>query len=223
MFFDKISEIPQIATRTSCAIFAVPASTNLKLKNPLYLKPDDSKKTEIITVEQMRDFLEFTNNRETADRYFIISPADAMNEAAQNALLKSFEEPHPYCHFILLTEQPSALLPTIRSRAQLFIPKLTDQLDLPPSAKPKITELAKKMIASMPKDLPDLAIEIAKNKTQPRQHALEITATAIEILYKSYFKTGNEKFLTKLPNFLKLYDNLEQNGHIKLHIVADLC
>ncbi len=223
MFFDKITEIPKIATRTSCAIFAVPPDTKIKLKCPLYLRPDDTKKTQTISVDQMREFLALTNNRETSDRFFIITPADAMNDAAQNALLKSFEEPHPYCHFLLLTENPNLLLPTIRSRAQIFVPRLTGKLDAPISAKPKITELAKKMIATSAQDLPKLALELTKNKTQPRQHALEVTATAIEILYKSYFKTGNAKFLARLPNFLKLYDNLEQNGHIKLHIVADLC
>lgn len=45
-----------------------------------------------------------------------IFPASAfMNEAA-NALLKVLEEPPPYAHLLLLAENPSDLLPTIRSR-----------------------------------------------------------------------------------------------------------
>ncbi len=37
---------------------------------------------------------------------------------AANALLKTLEEPRPNVHFILTTERPDSLLPTIRSRCQ---------------------------------------------------------------------------------------------------------
>lgn len=223
MFFEKTSEIPKIAARTSCSIFVVPENTPIKLRQALYLRPDESKATRSISVEQVREFISFSLSKETQDRFFVIAPADAMNEAAQNAFLKTFEEPHAYCHFVLLVSDPAALLPTIRSRAQIFYPKITGILDAAPSAKPKVSEMAKKLISASVNDLPDLALEISKTKTQPRQYALDVVATAIEILYKSYFKTKNVKFLVKLPNFLNLYDNLNRNGHIKLHLVADLC
>ena len=223
MFFEKITDISTIAARTSCAVFVVPPETKLKLPHPVYLRPDESKATEIISVEQIRDFLNLTNNREISERYFVIAPADAMNEAAQNAFLKTFEEPKAHCHFVLLTEQPNLLLPTIRSRAQIFFPKLTNTLDQPPKVSDKIITQAKKLIAATPAELPAIAADLAKTKTRPRQQALDIVSTAIELVYKSYFKTKNSKFLAKIPNFLKLFDALSQNGHIKLHIVADLC
>lgn len=49
---------------------------------------------------------------------FIIDPADALNVNAQNALLKSLEEPPSYVQFLLVTSNPAGLLPTIRSRCQ---------------------------------------------------------------------------------------------------------
>lgn len=223
MFFEKISEINQIVSKINCGIFVVPPETKLKLPHALTLTPSDDKKTPLITVEQIRDFLSLTGNIETTERYFIITPADTMNEAAQNAFLKSFEEPREHCHFILLTMQPNALLPTIRSRAPLFQLKTTGMLDQPPQAKDKIMTAAKQLIAANNHNLSEIATELTKNKTQPRQHALAVVGTAIELLYKSYFKTGNQKFLDKLPKFLTLYDNISRNGHIKLHIVADLC
>ena len=223
MFFEKVTEIPKIASQVSCSVFVAPVNTKLKLPQALYLRPSEDKTTTIITVEQLREFLEFTNNRETTERYFVITPADAMNESAQNAFLKTFEEPKPHCHFALLTQQPNSLLPTIRSRAQIFYLRQTNTLSQPPQSKEKVIAVAKKLIAATPRDLPALAAELTKSKTQPRQQALEIVGTAIELLYKSYFKTKNSKFLSKLPNFLTLYDNIEKNGHIKLHIVADLC
>lgn len=258
MFFDSIINIPKIASKTSCTIFVVPPDTKLenlakttkpaksstKAKNPpttpddslpspkntLYLYPDESKATRVISVEQIREFLALTNNRETKDRFFVITPADAMNEAAQNAFLKTFEEPKDFCHFVLLTEQPGALLPTILSRAQIFFPRLENTLDTPPkvnaktpAAQAKILDQAKKLISASPRDLPALAADLAKTKTKPREQALDIVSAAIELLYKSYFKTGNAKFLTKLPAFLKLHDAIQKGGHIKLHLVADLC
>lgn len=223
MFFDNISSLDQIATKVSCSIFVVPPDTELKLKHALVLRPDDSKTTSIITVEQIREFLALTNSIETRERFFIITPADAMNEAAQNAFLKTFEEPKPHCHFVLLTEQPNSLLPTIRSRAQTFYLKQHNMLDSAPTTSPKVLAAAKQLISAQPRDLSAIATDLAKAKSQPRQQALAIVGTAIELLYKSYFKTNNPRFLAKLPSFLTLYDNLNNNCHIKLHIVADLC
>lgn len=222
MFFDDLQQAPSIAARTECSIFVLPSKAKINLPHALILEPSTELKTRVITVEQIRDFIALTNNRETSDRFFVIQPADTMNEAAQNAFLKTLEEPKPFCHFVLLTTQPSALLPTILSRTQIFFFRTPSPIDLAPEAKEKIMALAKKLISANAKDLPEIALEITKTKTQPRETALAIVGTAIELLYKSYFKTGNAKFLTKLPNFIMLYDNLSQNGHIKLHIVADL-
>ena len=57
-------------------------------------------------------------------KIFILKNADNMNQDAQNALLKSFEEPPRYAVIILLSENVKMLLPTIRSRGSkvLFEP-----------------------------------------------------------------------------------------------------
>lgn len=222
MFFDDLKDISKIAKHTSCTVFVVPPEIELNLPFALYLRPDQSKASKSITVEQIRDFTALTNNHETTDRYFVITPADAMNVAAMNAFLKTFEEPGEFCHFILLTEHPATLLPTILSRAQVFYYRKQNCLTKPPQVNPKTLALAKQLITASDRDLVALATDLAKVKTNARENALNVTATAIELLYKSYFKTKNPKFLTKLPNFIKLYESLKNNGHIKLHIVADL-
>lgn len=51
-------------------------------------------------------------------RVAIIDPADAMNQEAQNAFLKTLEEPPPDVVLALVTAREEALLPTIRSRCQ---------------------------------------------------------------------------------------------------------
>jgi DNA polymerase-3 subunit delta' len=49
-------------------------------------------------------------------RLVVLDDADALEVAAQNALLKVLEEPPPATVLVLLTTRPDALLPTIRSR-----------------------------------------------------------------------------------------------------------
>lgn len=61
-------------------------------------------------------------------RAIIIDPADDMEKAAANALLKSLEEPPAGTFFLLVTHRPARLLPTIRSRCRtLRFPVLDDQ------------------------------------------------------------------------------------------------
>lgn len=60
-------------------------------------------------------------------RAIIIDPADDMEKAAANALLKSLEEPPAGTFFLLVTHRPARLLPTIRSRCRtLRFPALGD-------------------------------------------------------------------------------------------------
>ncbi|MCQ3830372.1 DNA polymerase III subunit delta' [Microbulbifer elongatus] len=73
-----------------------------------------------LKVEQIRDLGEFvgrTSGREGA-RVVMLAPAEAMNINAANALLKNLEEPSGSVIFLLITDHPAGLLPTIRSRCQ---------------------------------------------------------------------------------------------------------
>ncbi len=55
---------------------------------------------------------------EGAKKVLIADRADALNDAASNALLKTLEEPPGDAVLILVTAMPQSLLPTIRSRCQ---------------------------------------------------------------------------------------------------------
>jgi DNA polymerase III subunit delta' len=75
--------------------------------------------TEIV-VEQIRDlsaWLALTPQFGRA-QVAVIDPADALNAAASNALLKTLEEPGPGRHLILVTAHPARLSATVRSRCQ---------------------------------------------------------------------------------------------------------
>jgi DNA polymerase-3 subunit delta' len=74
--------------------------------------------TGAIKIDQAREVIDRTMYRpfEGRRRVTIIDDADAMVGGAQNALLKTLEEPPPSSVFILVTSRPDALLPTVRSR-----------------------------------------------------------------------------------------------------------
>jgi DNA polymerase-3 subunit delta' len=55
---------------------------------------------------------------ESSHRVFVLERADTMNDEAANALLKTLEEPPSYVVLLLLTDNPSQVLPTISSRCQ---------------------------------------------------------------------------------------------------------
>ena len=83
----------------------------------LIVKPGD---TGTIKVDQVRDAVERSAYRpfEGRRRVVIFDDADGLMPEAQNALLKTLEEPPAASTFILVTSRPDTLLPTVRSRCQ---------------------------------------------------------------------------------------------------------
>ena len=71
----------------------------------------------LVKVDQVRHVIHeiYYKPTEGRERVYIFSDADFMKEAA-NSLLKILEEPPDFATIFLLTDNPSALLPTIRSR-----------------------------------------------------------------------------------------------------------
>jgi DNA polymerase-3 subunit delta' len=71
-----------------------------------------------IKIDPVREVLARTGYRpfEGQRRVVAIRDAEALNEGAQNALLKSLEEPPPATMFVLTSAAPDALLRTVRSR-----------------------------------------------------------------------------------------------------------
>jgi DNA polymerase-3 subunit delta' len=85
-------------------------------------------KSRIITVESMRERLVApmcTTSFCGGWKAGVVVGADRMRQEAANAFLKTLEEPSPRTMFLLLTDAPDAILPTIISRTQ--------RIDLPVS------------------------------------------------------------------------------------------
>ncbi|MCK5873923.1 MAG: DNA polymerase III subunit delta' [Alcanivoracaceae bacterium] len=97
----------------SCHLAAAGSHPDLALVMP-------EEKSKVIKIDQIRDLVSFFSK--TAQyggrRVALLSPAESMNRNAQNALLKTLEEPGAGAFLLLLCDQPSRLLPTVRSRCQ---------------------------------------------------------------------------------------------------------
>jgi DNA polymerase-3 subunit delta' len=84
-----------------------------------------------IKVEQVREAIEWSQRSASSarGRALVLHPAQALNAAAANALLKTLEEPPGALRIVLAGGDPERLLPTIRSRVQRLALKAPDRPD----------------------------------------------------------------------------------------------
>jgi DNA polymerase-3 subunit delta' len=94
-------------------------------------KAKGGKKSQI-SVAQIRslgDFLSLSSHQKSGVRIVLIHPAETLNKASANALLKMLEEPPADVLFILVSHQPHKLLPTILSRCQKIDMPIPNQVE----------------------------------------------------------------------------------------------
>ena len=84
-----------------------------------HLHPNEKKAITVDAIRTLSAKLGLSRH-EAPYKIVVIHHADAMAPAAQNALLKTLEEPTPDTLFFLLTQRPKAMLSTIRSRCLLI-------------------------------------------------------------------------------------------------------
>ncbi len=80
-------------------------------------KAKPSRDIKVDAVRAAIDWAQRTSARGRA-KVLVIHPAEAMNETAANALLKTLEEPPGRLRLLLTASDPETLLPTVRSRCQ---------------------------------------------------------------------------------------------------------
>jgi len=88
-----------------------------------------SKPSRDIRIEQVRALAGFveTASHRGGEKIVLISPADSMNSAAANALLKTLEEPSRSTRFLLVSSHPDRLAATVRSRCRRVPVSLPDR------------------------------------------------------------------------------------------------
>lgn len=110
----------------SCHWFAQGSHPDFRLIEPITEDEEEgeegasSRKRYEIAIAQIRALADFVNlsSHRGGGRVIVLHPAESLNLAASNALLKTLEEPAPNTQFLLVTHQANAVLPTIKSRSQ---------------------------------------------------------------------------------------------------------
>jgi len=99
----------------SCSLFEAGS-------HPDYTSVHLAEKKSQIVVDQIRALNEFVylSRSYEGSRVVIIAPVERLNINAANSLLKTLEEPPEKTVLILVSSNPSELIPTIRSRCQLL-------------------------------------------------------------------------------------------------------
>lgn len=96
---------------------AAVASENDEYSGKIQSKKKPNQQISVAQIRALTDFVYMTGHQHR-QRIVLICPAETMNTAAANALLKKLEEPPRHVLFILVAHRPHHLLPTIRSRCQ---------------------------------------------------------------------------------------------------------
>jgi len=148
----------------------------------IIVEPGDSGS---IKIEQIRDIVERTAYRpfEGRCRVVIIDAAEALVVQAQNALLKTLEEPPAASVFVLVTAQPDLLLPTVRSRcpqlrfSPLPVPDLVAVLVRHGRSETEARLVAETADGSLQRALESMAGDLAEGRDVAQQVLLHAAAT----------------------------------------------
>lgn len=144
----------------------------------------------IKTVRDTKEQLSFGAYQANQTRYFVFLDAHLTTIPAQNALLKSIEEPPINTQIIFVTNSPNKLLETIQSRCQLVILDSDNYVNEQEDNK-EVKDLYFQIIASNPGE----RISLASNY-KDRADALKLCNQLVDFLHKE-LKNKNSKLKTK--------------------------
>jgi len=166
----------------------------------------EKKKSKEIKIDQVRELAHFMTLSTHRDgfRVLLIYPAETMNLAAANALLKTLEEPPPRTVILLVTDQMARLLATIRSRCQriLLTPPMVEEalkwLEAQNIVKP---EAALAMAGGAPLD----AIQFADRTYQTERQAFLGALTDANSDYVAAAQSFEKSDLVNIINWLQTW------------------
>ncbi len=164
-------------------------------------------KTEI-TVDELKSGLDFLALKSVLPcKILAISLAEEMNENAQNALLKTLEEPYEKTLIFLLSENPHRLLPTILSRCQRIVLHSMTEAELSSYIQknfPQITDV--EQVVQLSDGIPGIAKMICQNNgvelyQQLSQFLCPVSCMDIPNLF-AFFQNFSKDELTLVSHFI---------------------
>lgn len=171
----------------------------------LIVQPEEGKQS--ISIEQVHQLLEaivFTPVK--ADhKTIVITPAHLLTLPAQQALLKTLEEPPTRTQFVLESSRPNLLLPTIISRC------VVDQANPTPNASLDSALLTQIQQATISECI-DLAQKIGKD----RENALIKTAELLSTLRQLALTTPTPELIKAEKAVVIATEQLAKNVNVRL-------
>lgn len=138
-------------------------------------------------------------------KVIILEPAEAMTTESANALLKSLEEPGAGTVFLLLSDQPSFLLPTIKSRCVLQacpLPSLAEAAQWLTEQLPDMAAAEREMLLLLAGGSPLVARDYAQE--QVLQQRAEVVEGVKQLLKRQAAPTELAARWAKVPPVLLL-------------------
>lgn len=147
--------------------------------NYVYISTDEDNKKQNakIKIEKIRDLLPFVQQTVDGWRVIVIEPAEALNIASSNALLKTLEEPGENIVIILLADHYLKLPATIRSRLQHFALDRISSVQFSEYVEEHLPEAGssqQQLLMNLSNQMPLQAVEVAQSSWLPlRQEFIE--------------------------------------------------
>jgi DNA polymerase III delta prime subunit len=206
----------QEAGRKIKRLFGFKTAENLQtfLKSPDYFLLESSGKQ--IGIEEIRNLQSNIIMRPFVYKFktIVITDAESLTIPAQNAFLKTLEEPSEFTAIIMMAKQKTDLLPTIVSRCQITDLGPKNQTDLNEKESAEISERIKTIFSG------DLGAKflIAETEGKTKEQALifleNLTTTARAMLLRDQTFKGlanKQKIILLLKNSLLTKKHIEAN------------
>lgn len=155
------------------------------------------RKFSTFTIDNARDISQSESRKDfSGEKKVFIIETDFITEEAQNALLKIFEEPTAGTHFFIVSPQ-EVLLPTLKSRMQIFLNETEKDLD-----KNHILKLNLKERIEMIKEI----VDGIKDEEKTKQDAISFLNGVERELYQEGVQKNAEKLKVCQQTRDSLYD-----------------
>lgn len=176
--------------------------------------PQDDKEIKISQIRELHSSLSLKSHS-APFKSVIIDKAHCLNQEAQSAFLKLLEEPKGHTIFILVTEYPEMLLPTILSRVERLRFYSGQKRDFPPEEQKKISKISQSNLAKR--------FQYAKELSENPQNLKEILENWLgyfrEALLSNPRQTKTIKILKLLQTTHYLISTTNINPRLALEIL----
>lgn len=171
--------------------------------SPDYILVEPKKGENSIKIDQIRNLNSNMGLKPYSNyKIYVINDADKMTVQAQNALLKTLEEPSSYGIIILITRNEQALLQTIRSRCTEVKFSPLNNSDIKKILKENGVDDNTITVSSIfSRGSASLALEISQNKELNEIRELVESLLNYMIIEKNRFE------ITRISEYMKKYSN----------------